>query len=130
MTDRLNYIFLELPKCVKDPKASVLEKFGYALHNMYRLENVPEGFEGEIFRLLFESAEISPFTPEEKLAYAEDMTTERDIRNQIAFARKEGRAEGANQRNIEIARKMVSMKMDASVISEATGLSKEEIATL
>ena len=138
MTDRLNYIFLELPKCGKEPEASVLEKFGYALHNMYLLENVPEGFEGEIFRLLFESAEISTFTPEEKIAYTEDMTTERDIRNQIAYARKEGRAEGraegkaegANQEKLEIARKMVSMKLEASVISEATGLSEEEIATL
>ena len=138
MTDDLHYVFLEVAKCRPAADAPLIEKVGYALNHMAEFTERPEGFEGEIFRLLFESAEISTFTPEEKIAYTEDMTTERDIRNQIAYARKEGRAEGraegkaegANQEKLEIARKMVSMKLEASVISEATGLSEEEIATL
>lgn len=50
--------------------------------------------QAEIFELLFNSAEIAKFTPEEKIKYEYDMTTERDIRNQIAYGREEGRAEG------------------------------------
>ena len=48
----------------------------------------------EIFELLFDSAEIAKFTAEEKVKYEYDMTTERDIRNQIAYSREEGREEG------------------------------------
>jgi conserved hypothetical protein (putative transposase or invertase) len=95
MTDRIQYIFLELPNCqVLTPKSTVLEKICYALHNMENLPGMPEGFEGEIFRLLFESAEIAKFTPQEKTKYENDMTTERDIRNQIATAREQGVEEG------------------------------------
>ena len=61
---------------------------------MENLPGMPEGFEGEIFRLLFESAEIAKFTPQEKTKYENDMTTERDIRNQIATAREQGVEEG------------------------------------
>ena len=50
--------------------------------------------QAEIFELLFNSAEIAKFTPEEKIKYENDMTTERDIRNQIAFSREQGLKEG------------------------------------
>lgn len=39
-----------------------------------------------IFDLLFSSADLQNFAPEDKVKYVNDMTTERDIRNQIAFA--------------------------------------------
>jgi hypothetical protein len=99
MTDNLRYIFLELPKCSDTQDFSVLEKFGYALRNMQNLDSRPIGMDGEIFDLLFDSAELSIFTPTEKIKYENEMTTERDTRNQIAYARKEGREE----REVEIA---------------------------
>ena len=44
MTDRIQYIFLELPNCrVISPDSTVLEKFCYALHNMENLPDRPEG---------------------------------------------------------------------------------------
>ena len=51
----------------------------------------------EIFRLLFDSAEIANFAPEEKAKYEQNMTTERDIRNQIAYAREKGLEEGMEE---------------------------------
>ena len=65
----------------------------------------PAGLEAELFRLLFESAEIATFTPQERIKYDFDMTTERDIKNQIAYAeekglekgREEGRKEGREE---------------------------------
>ena len=54
----------------------------------------PEGFEGELFRLLFETAEIATFTSQEKIKLENDMRTERDLRNQIAYARESGVEEG------------------------------------
>ncbi len=43
---------------------------------------------------MFDSAEIASFTPQEKINYEFDMTTERDIKNQIAFAEEKGIAKG------------------------------------
>ena len=60
---------------------------------MENLPDRPAGLEAELFRLLFESAEIATFTPQEKIKLEFDMRTERDIKNQIAYAKKEGREE-------------------------------------
>ena len=54
------------------------------------------------------------------------MTTERDIRNQIAYARDEGIAQG----RAEIARAMLAEKMDPALIAKCTGHSIEEIEAL
>ena len=92
------------------------------------------GLEGELFDLLFSSAELTNFTPEDKIKYHNDMTTERDIRNQIAFARDKGLEEGmekgieqgAAQRNLEIARAMLAKGYDVQSILELTGISEQE----
>jgi len=91
--------------------------------------------QAEIFELLFNSAEIAKFTPEEKVKYEHDMTTDRDIRNQIAFSREEGLKEGlekgmekgARETLIEMARKMVANgNYSEEQIKELTGLSPSE----
>ena len=91
--------------------------------------------QAEIFELLFNSAEIAKFTPEEKVKYEHDMTTDRDIRNQIAFSREEGLKEGlekgmekgARETLIEMARKMVANgNYSEEQIKELTGLLPSE----
>ena len=96
MTDRIQFIFLELTNCHRalTPNATVLENFCYALHNMENLPDRPAGLETELFRLLFETAEIATFTPQELTKYDFDMTTERDIKNQIAYAEEKGLEKG------------------------------------
>jgi predicted transposase/invertase (TIGR01784 family) len=103
MTDRLQFIFLELTNCrVLTPESTVLEKICYALHNMENLSDRPEGFEGELFRLLFESAEIATFTPQEKTKLEIDMRTERDLKNQMASAVEKAREEGREEERARI----------------------------
>ena len=66
------------------------------------------------------------------------MTTERDIRNQIRFAKKEGLQEGmeqgiekgAEQERIAIASRMLAMGLTPEQVSQATDLSLESIANL
>ena len=146
MTDDLHYIFFEIPKCGCNQDASPLEKAGYALNNMESLSGRPDGFDGELLDLLFNSAEISNFTAEEKIKYENDMTTERDIQNQIDFAHDKGIAEGIEkgieqgiekgiekgvaQRNAEIARAMLSDGVAPDLIAKYSGLSAEEIDSL
>ena len=57
-----------------------------------------------IIRLLFESAEIATFTPQEITKLENDMRTERDLKNQIAYAKEEG-CEEERARIIEELRK-------------------------
>ena len=135
MTDRLKYIFLELPNVKSiDEGSSDLAKLCYALHNMTALKSRPKEMQAEIFELLFNSAEIAKFTPEEKVKYEHDMTTDRDIRNQIAFSREEGlaeglekgRAEGKAEGKAEVAKALEHLGIDADIIRKATGLSIED----
>ena len=134
MTDRINYTFLELPKAktVTD-SSSNLEKLCYALHNMSTLKRRPPQMQTEIFELLFNSAEIAKFTPEEKIKYEFDMTTERDIRNQIAYGREEGRAEGLAEGRAEerarideekkrIARSLLEQGVPENVVENSFGM--------
>ena len=59
--------------------------------------NSPDGLKGDLFRPLFESAEIATFTPQEKIKLENDMRTERDLKNQIAYAKEEGREDTLHQ---------------------------------
>ena len=71
---------------------------------------------------MFKSAEICNFAPEERDEYIKDMRTERDIKNQIAFAEKKAKKEAAA--------KLIKMGLAPESISEATGLTIEEIKAL
>ena len=129
MTDRVKFIFLELPNSEgawDRPEATVLDKFCYALYKLPELEGRPAGLEAEIFRILFESAEIATFTPQERTKYIYDMTTERDIRNQLAYARKEGPEEGREEERLMTARKLAELGVDPAIIEKATGVKIEK----
>ena len=127
MTDRVQYIFLELTNChhALTPEASVLDNFCYVLHNMENLPDRPAGLEGDLFRLLFESAEIATFTPQEKIKYEYDMTTERDIKNQIASAKEIGIEEGM-EKGIAVGRNSERARIIEALRSQ--GVSEEIIA--
>lgn len=135
MTDRLQYIFLELTNCrALKPDATVIEKLCYALHNMENLPDRPAGMEDELFRLLFESAEIATFTPQEKTKYEHEMRTERDFKNQLAYAekkgREEGREEGAREKALETARTLLKLGVPVETVAAGTGLSLEDVLSL
>ncbi len=63
-----------------------------------------------------------------------DMTTERDIKNQIAFAENKGKEigekEGEKKGKVETAKNLLKMGMSPEDISKATGLPIEEIKSL
>ena len=68
--------------------------------------------------------------PEDRVKLLNDMNSERDTRNQIAYARKEGLAEGEAKGREEVAQNMISLGLTSDVISKATGLSLEDISRL
>lgn len=94
---------------------------------------------------MFESADITKFTPEEKVKYEHDMTTERDRRNQLKKALEDGlkdgrekglaeaRAEAAVEREAlkkEIARNLIKKGFSDTDIAAIVPLSLEEIQDL
>ena len=95
---------------------------------------------------MFNSADLHTFAPEEKIKYHNDMTTERDIRNQIAYAHDTGLAEGREaglaeglekgiekgivEGKAEVAAKMKACGMSIEDISELTGLNEDQIQAL
>lgn len=91
------------------PEASVLDNFCDALRNISKLQKRPEGFNSEIFDLLFKSAELATFANNEKAKYFEDMHTKEDIEGMIAYARGEGR----EQEREDVARKMLGKRHGA-----------------
>lgn len=125
MTDDLHYIFLEVGKCRSDADAPLIERVGFALNHLPTLNSKPDGFDEEIFDLLFSSADLHKFAPEDKLKYENDMTTERDIRNQIDFALDKGIEQGLERGREEGRVEERNRIVDAL---RAQGISEETIA--
>ncbi len=74
------------------------------------------------------------FSPAEKSEYLKDMTTQRDIANQFAFAEKKGMEkgieQGIDQEKHKNARSLLQLGVSVDIISKATGLSEAEILAL
>ena len=94
------------------------------------------------FKKLLEQAEIARLTDDERRDYEESVKVYRDLFGVMSTAerkgvekgleqgRAEGRVEGRTEEKKDIARKMKTMGVDINVISQATGLTPEEIENL
>ena len=102
--------------------------------DMEHLTGRPEELKEEIFKRLFKTAEIATFTPEERIKYENDMTTERDIQNYISYAREkgleEGMEKGREEGRIEAARNMLADEISIDLVAKYTGLSIEQVKEL
>ncbi|MBB6003049.1 Rpn family recombination-promoting nuclease/putative transposase [Arcicella rosea] len=123
--DKLTFIYLEMPKFKKsiDELATRFEKWLYLIRNLNQLERIPESLRERIFEKVFETAEIAKFTPEQVLSYEDSLKYYRDLKNSLDTAREKGEAEGIQK----VARNMLSLGLSMETISQATGLSEEEI---
>ena len=109
---------------------SLSDKWMYVLKNLSRLDNRPAALREKIFSKLFAAASVARFTPTELREYEDSLKAYRDIKNSLDTAKEEGREEGREQRNIEIAKKMLAAGMHIDIIINMTDLSKVEIKKL
>lgn len=132
MTDRLNFIFLELPNArhYDTEGTSITEKICYTLAHMDTFEHRPPKLKGKFFEILFKLLEIANFAPDERVKYQHEMTTERDRINQLDYARKKGREEGREEERTKNAKNLLALGVDPATIAKATGLSEAEMASL
>lgn len=138
--DKLTFIYLEMPKFNKseDELVTMFDKWLFVLRNLSRLMARPAALQDRIFTRLFEAAEIAKFTKEQYEAYEESLKVYRDWQNTIVTAEQkgmakgmaEGIAKGRMEQNIANARSMKLTGLDYEIISQVTGLSKDEIDKL
>ena len=97
LTDRVTFIFIELPKFTKSIEeldGNVLEGMYYCFKNMAVLDERPKVLTHQIFSKIFAVSELYNMDQETREKVIHKMTTERDLRNQMAYARQEAIEEG------------------------------------
>ena len=97
LTDRVTFIFIELPKFTKtvdELDGNILEGMYFCFKNMAELESRPEVLDHHVFTKIFDVTELYNMDQDTRDKVLDNMTTERDLRNQMIYARGEGREEG------------------------------------
>lgn len=95
-SDKLNFIFVEMPKFRKTEieLETFMDKWLYVIKNLYRLQDKPAALTEGIFKKLFEVAEIAAFSKNERYDYEENLKNYLDWFNVMRTVKNEGRAEG------------------------------------
>lgn len=94
LTDRLTFIFIELrkfDKTISELTGNILEGIYFCLKHISSLTERPESLRHDIFRKIFEVSELMNMDSAIRQKVIEKMTTERDLKNQMDWARKEER---------------------------------------
>ena len=97
LTDRVTFIFIELPKftkTVEELDGNILEGMYFCFKNMAELESRPEVLDHHVFTKIFDVTELYNMDQDTRDKVLDNMTTERDLKNQMIYAREEGREEG------------------------------------
>ena len=147
-SDKMRYIFIELPSFAKEEDECVndFERWIYVLKNMDTLKRMPFRARKSVFEKLEEVVTLSSLTRAEREKYDESLKTYRDRLAEMAFAQQEGRekgraeglaegmakgrVEGAHHKQLEIARNLKQRGMASEEIAQITGLTPEVVAEL
>ena len=133
LTDKLTFIFIELNKFKKraeDLDGNILEGMYFCLKNMTKLKECLEVLTHDVFRKMFDISELVNMDEVTRTKVLSKMTTERDLQNQMDYAKEEGREEGRAEQNFENAKKLKELGVDIAIISQATGLDPHAIEEL
>ena len=123
--DKLNYIYIELPKFNKkqDELETHFEKWLFAFKWLHKLKNRPLALQERVFKRLFELAEIAKYNDMERAQYDNSWKTYWDNENTLAYAKKEGREETI----LEMIKNGLDNGHPLKIISEYTNLPVEKI---
>lgn len=140
MTQALNFTFVELSKFNKNESelANLEDGLYFCLKHMGKLSKRPDNLDAAVYRKLFEVAEFVKMPVDQRKTYIAKMNTERDIINQLAYAKRiameegraEGKAEGLEEARLEIAKAMKDKGVSTDIIVECSGLTLETIKAL
>ena len=135
--DKLTYIYLEMPKFNKTEAqlSTHYDKWLYVLKNLEDLTKRPAKLQERVFKKLFKQAEIANYSDTEYAEYEESLKRYRDLKNCIdtsfddgkAEGKIEGKIEGKYENQKETALNLHKLGFEIKTITQATGLSMEEI---
>lgn len=143
-TDKMRQTFIALPVFNKeeDECENDFERWIYTLKNMETLKRMPFKARKAVFEKLEEIADVASLNEEEQELYWKSVNAYRTHLCVIdaaklegraegrAEGREEGRAEGSIEKCLSIARNLKQLGTSTDLISKATGLTPEEIASL
>ena len=135
-SDKLNMIFVELPKFNKQVKElkNNTDIWLYLLKNTYKLKGAPKEITGKIFKRFLELAEIKQLTSTEMETYKESLRHNNFLRDMASCERQEGIAEGLRkgrtEGQMEIATRLLQKKMSIDEVVSLTDLTKEQVREL
>lgn len=132
MYDNLNMIYVEIPKLKKEKEElnSHLEWWLYVFQNLSQLQEIPQALKGDVIEKAFEKAEFINLPKAEQDKYHKNLKVYRDLINSLDTAHEQGKIEGKIEEKIEIAKNLMAANMPIDFISQATGLSVEEVEEL
>ena len=138
--DKLEFINIEMPKFKKTESEleGMLDKWFFAMKNLYRLADRPKVLRELIFKKLFNLAEIAKYDSTELVAYRDSLKDYLDYYNTIDYAEVKGREQGLIEGHargkaegiLAVAKRMKNKGMSIDDICDMTGLSAEEIAKI
>ena len=147
-TDKMRYIFIELPSFTKEESEceTDFERWIYVLKNMETLQRLPFKARNAVFQKLEQIVDIAAMSKEDRMKYDESIKVYRDQLAVMEFERQKGMAEGmakgmekgmaegiakgAHDKQLEIARNLRQMGLSAESIVRVTGLDADVVATL
>lgn len=154
--DKLTFIYLEMPKFNKTEAEleTMFDKWMFVLRNLSGLLERPSALQERVFNRLFKAAEIAAFSPQRRSEYWESLKNYRDWKNVLdtnmkksyvkgreeglaegiekglAEGIEKGRVEGIMEEKRKSARNLKALGVASEIISQSTGLSKEEVDRL
>jgi predicted transposase/invertase (TIGR01784 family) len=141
LTDKLNMIFVELPKFTKQAEelSTNTEQWLFTLKNLEKLKSRPLGVQGKIFEKLFKRAQINKLTEKEVEEYKTSILEYDSVKDAIAYSEKRGiergmekglergMKKGMEKMRIKIAKQCLQKGLSVEFISAVTELSVEQI---
>ena len=132
-TDKLNLVFVELPKFMKakeDLKTDA-DRWFYSLKHAKNLKTRPDEIQGSVFDKLYEILQINQLTEEQMETYNKSILKYRDVRSAVELA-KERYFKGGIEKGIEQNIKTTVIRclkegMSIELVSRVTGLTPEQI---
>jgi predicted transposase/invertase (TIGR01784 family) len=90
--DMMHMAYVRLTKFNKSERdcRNTLDRLVFAFKNAHKLKSKPRSFKEEELDIIFESAKISNFKPEELMDYERKMKYYSDSENALAYAKKKG----------------------------------------
>ena len=112
LTDRVSFIFIELPRFNK---------------SVEELDERPKVLTHEIFKKIFEVSELYNMDEVTREKVIDKMTTERDLRNQMAYARQEAIDEGRAEAFCMAVMRMIDSGMSVEQVAGIMKMSVEQV---